>query len=60
MIRSWKGRLSRLHTNCNMDVHKPRWKGAGEKTPSYRFYDIEKINGYAESKIEAVKDREAK
>ncbi len=28
--------------------------------PSHRFYGIEKINGYAESKIEAVKDRKAK
>ena len=28
--------------------------------PSHRFYGIEKINAYAESKIEAVKDRKAK
>ena len=60
MIRSWKGKSSRRHTNCNTDVHKQIWKGAGEKIPSHRFYGIEKINGYAESKIEAVKDREAK
>ena len=60
MIRSWKGKSSRRHTNCNTDVHKPIWKGAGEKMPTHRFYGIEKINGYAESKIEAVKDREAK
>lgn len=53
-------KIEPTHINCNMDVHKPIWKGAGEKTPSYRFYDIEKINGYAESKIEAVKDRKAK
>ena len=60
MVRYWKGRSSRRHINCNMSVHKPIWKGKGEKMPSHRFYGIEKINGYAESKIEAVKDRKAK
>ena len=45
MVRSWKGRASRRHINCNISVHKPIWKEAGEKTPSYGFIHIEKDKG---------------
>jgi len=38
-------KIEPTHINCNMGVHKPIWKKAGEKTPSYGFIDIEKDKG---------------